>query len=111
MSDTQPISPSSSEDVYSVAEAQLGPVSQAIEETFTGLARSLSEELARASADGRRSISDLADGIIEDLARLAAQRLVAEPLQSALGSAVNRAAQSSGDRFLRSLIKRSLRNG
>jgi lambda family phage tail tape measure protein len=94
-------------DLTSAAEAQLAPVAEVIEATFTSLARNLTDELARASSDGRASIAELADGIIDDLARIAAERLVAEPLQSLFGTL---GSEASG-RAAETLFKRSLRNG
>jgi hypothetical protein len=94
-------------DLNAAAEEQLAALADMVETTFAGLARSLSDELARASSDGRASIGDLADGIIEDLARIAAERLVHDPLQQAFGDA---AAGVTG-RLSETLLKRSLRNG
>jgi hypothetical protein len=95
------------QDAAAAAEAQLAPVAEVIETTFAGLARNLADELARASSDGRASIADLADGIIEDLARIAAERLVRDPLQNAFSGA---ATEASG-RLAETLFKRSMRNG
>ncbi|MCQ8184241.1 phage tail tape measure C-terminal domain-containing protein [Parvularcula maris] len=94
-------------DLTSAAEAQLAPVAEIIETTFSSLARNLSEELARASSDGRASIAELADGIVDDLARIAAERLVREPLRNVFGTA---GAEASG-RLTETLFKRSVRNG
>lgn len=94
-------------DLSAAAAAQLEPLSQLIEATFAELGQSLGEEMARMSTEGRRSIRDLADGVIEDLARIAAQRIIRDPLEDALGSS----AQQAGSGVLRSLINRSLRNG
>lgn len=98
-------------DLSEAAAKQLKPLAALVETTFTDLARSLTDELSRASSDGRQSISDLADGIIEDLAKVAAQRLVQKPLENALGGFAEEGANKAADRLFRSLIKRSARNG
>lgn len=108
MSETTPIpTPPDTDSLVSVTEQQLQPMAQAIESTFTELSRSLTEELARASSDGRQSISDLADGIIDDLARIAAQELVRKPLENVLSGA----AEEGSSRLFRSLMKRNGRHG
>ncbi|NNU16982.1 hypothetical protein HK107_11690 [Parvularcula sp. ZS-1/3] len=87
-------------------EAQLRPVAAAIETAFSELARSLTDELERASAEGRQSMRELADGVIEDLARMASQRLIGDPLSRAFGG-----QDGKGSDIVSALIKRSMRNG
>ncbi|GGY53218.1 phage tail tape measure C-terminal domain-containing protein [Parvularcula lutaonensis] len=103
--------PPSTNDITEAATGQLEPLAALVETTFADMARNLTDELARASADGRQSISELADGIIEDLARAAAQRLIERPLENAFGQFAEEGTSKAADRLFKALMKRSARNG
>ncbi len=90
-------------DLTEAARAELEPLANLVETTFSELTQSLTQELGQAALDGRRSIADLADGIIEELARIGAESLIQGPLENIFAS--------SADPFLSTVIKRSGRNG
>lgn len=91
-------------DLAERARAELDPLADLVESTFAELSRSLTDELARASFEGRRSIADLADGVLEELARIGAERFVEKPLTDAF-------RDPASNPFLGSLMKRIGRNG
>jgi hypothetical protein len=78
--------------------------------TFTELGRSLTEELTRASTEGRQTIRDMVDGMIEDLARLAAEEIVRRPLERAVSEIFDPSDAMSGD-VVESILNRQARNG
>lgn len=88
------------------ARRALSPLSAAVEDTFTELSRSVTEELARLSVDGRLTIRGMVDEMLDDLARLAAERLIADPLRQALSGDDGVAADA-----LETILKQRLRNG
>jgi hypothetical protein len=79
-----------------------------IDAAFTELSRSVSGELARMASDSRRSVEEMVEGVIEDMARLAAERLLEDPLRGGLDGGGSR---REGSRWLDILMRRTLRNG
>ncbi|MEO1042130.1 MAG: hypothetical protein AAFX52_07550 [Pseudomonadota bacterium] len=111
MSDTEPTSGLSTDnEVVTAAAEQLGPLSELIEATFTEMSRSIEDELVRLSSDSRNVMRDMVDGILEDLTRLAAERLVSSTIDRSVGAGTQSAAETGGD-ALGDLIRRELRNG
>ncbi|MEM7517306.1 MAG: hypothetical protein AAF368_10335 [Planctomycetota bacterium] len=109
MSETQRTKAAPSEDLAAIADAQLAPLRQLVEGTFAEMGQSITEDLARVSLEGRQSMNDLVEGMLEDLARLAAERLIQDPLQNALGSFFG--GGQGADKAVGNLIKGNIRNG
>ena len=91
MSETTRAAERLGEDARRAAEAELTPLADALTETFAEVARSITEELEQAARRGRLTIQGLVDDVLADLARLATEELVREPLERALGNVVGAA--------------------
>lgn len=91
MSETTRAAERLGEDARRAAEEELAPLAEALTETFAEVGRSITEELEQAARRGRLTMQGLVDDVLADLARLAAEELVREPLERALGSVVNAA--------------------
>ncbi|MEM9286308.1 MAG: hypothetical protein AAGA39_10520 [Pseudomonadota bacterium] len=111
MSETEPIgSQETNNDLTAAAASQLEPLNALVDATFSEMSRSIEEQLLRLSTDSRLVMRDMVDGILEDLASLAAEELIRNPLESALGTGVQTGAGRDGD-ALGEVIRRGLRNG
>ncbi|MEO1658898.1 MAG: phage tail tape measure C-terminal domain-containing protein [Pseudomonadota bacterium] len=111
MSETEPIrGEDTSGDLTTIAAGQLESLNALVEATFTEMSRSVEEELARLSSGSRVVMRDMVDAILEDLTRLAAQELLSNPLERALGIAGEKGTEAGGD-AIGEALRRSLRNG
>ena len=61
------------------------PLAQLLEETFAATARSIEEELTRAARTGSFRFKEMAQGILSDLASLAADKYIRQPLEQVIG--------------------------
>ena len=88
MSETERAASALGEEARRAAEAELGPLADALTETFAEVGRSITHELEDAARRGRLTMQGLVDDVLSDLARLAAEDLVREPVERALGGVV-----------------------
>lgn len=111
MSETDPIRrPGNDSDITSIAASQLEPLNAVVEATFSEMTRSVEEQLLRLSTDSRVVMRDMVDSILDDLTRLAAEELIKNPLERALGIG-GTPLDGQGNDPVGSIIRRSFRNG
>ncbi|MEM7740052.1 MAG: phage tail tape measure C-terminal domain-containing protein [Pseudomonadota bacterium] len=111
MSDTEPtVGQTTDTELTAAAANQLGPLSELVEATFTEMSRSIEDELVRLSSDSRTVVRDMVDGILEDLTRLAAERLISSAVGRSLANGTQEGVEAGGD-VLGDLIRQELRNG
>ena len=91
MSETERTAERLGEDARRAAQAELDPLADALTETFAEVGRSITQELEEAARRGRLTMAGLVDDVLADLARLAAEELVREPLERALSGVVGAA--------------------
>ncbi len=60
------------------------PLADLLEETFARTARTIEQELTEAAKSGSLSFKTMVEEILNDLARLAAEELIREPLENAI---------------------------
>ena len=88
MSETERSAAQRGEEARRAAEAELAPLAEALTETFAEVGRSITEELEQAARHGRLTMAGLVDDVLADLARLAAEELVRQPIEQALSGAL-----------------------
>lgn len=86
-------------------QTALAPLNDAVEASFVELSQSVAEQLARLSFDSRQSMEDMVEGILADLARLAAQRAIGSIFDQPFTE--RQAATSALD----SILRGGVRNG
>lgn len=108
MSETQRAATALGDDARRAAEAELGPLADALTDTFAEVGRSITRELDEAARRGRLTMAGLVDDVLADLARLAAEDLVRAPIERALGGVVG-TAFGTDQRFDRSRAQEASR--
>lgn len=73
------------DEMARLVEEDLNPLAENVEKVFRGIGRSITDELGSAAERGRISIRGLVNSVLEDLTRLAADSLIRQPLEGALG--------------------------
>ncbi|WP_306251003.1 phage tail tape measure C-terminal domain-containing protein [Parvularcula sp. IMCC14364] len=85
MSETSPTPDSAAtQELTRAIREEMLPLADLLEETFTRTARHIEEELATAAKNGSLSFRSMTEEILNDLARLAAEELVREPIENAI---------------------------
>lgn len=69
------------------ADTDFEAVSERAAQTFETAGRRIEQALVRAAITGELSFHDMAEAILRDLARIAVQQLITDPLQTVLGTA------------------------
>ena len=77
----------SGEALEALADGPAQRAAEAIEAVFERTGRSIEDNLERAARHGEASFARLTESILRDLARLAAEQLIAKPLDGFLASA------------------------
>ncbi len=77
------------EALEALAEGPAQRAAEAIEAVFERTGRSIEDNLERAARNGEASFARLTESILRDLARLAAEQLIAKPLDGFLASALD----------------------
>ena len=73
-----------------VVESEILPITTLLEDSFARLSRSIERELARAARQGALDFKEMVDNILLDLARLATNRLIRDPLENLFTGAVDK---------------------
>ena len=95
------------------------PLAEIMEEAFGRAAKTIEEEMAKAAKSGSLSFKAMVEEILNDLARLAAEELVRQPLEQAIlqilgGEGQGASAPPSSTQLsdtLAAMIQRAGRNG
>ncbi len=88
-------------EISRLAREEIAPAAALIEDAFSGAARVIERDLARAARSGSLSMRDLARSIVNDLKRLAIDSFIRKPIEGLLTSALSGAfggARFSGGR-------------
>lgn len=72
------------EELETMIREELAPAAAELEEVFRVMARSIEDELEKAARKGAFSMKTMVQEILNDLAKLAAEKIIREPLQNAL---------------------------
>lgn len=74
-----------STDMERTVNDELLPLAELLQETFEATARSIEEELERAARTGTFRFREMTQDILNDLATLAADRYIRQPLEELIG--------------------------
>ncbi|MCI5044185.1 MAG: hypothetical protein MRY72_05755 [Aquisalinus sp.] len=83
------------DDLTRTIREEMLPLADLLEETFARTARTIEEELATAARNGSISFRTMTEEILNDLARLAAEELVREPIENAILRVLGQGAGST----------------
>lgn len=76
-------------EIARVARDDIAPAAALIEEAFSGAARAIERDLARAARSGSLSMKSLAQSILSDLKRVAIDSFIRKPIENLLFSALS----------------------
>ncbi|MGV6800755.1 MAG: phage tail tape measure C-terminal domain-containing protein [bacterium] len=73
-------------ELEQIIREDIAPATELLQETFSTLANTIEDELERAARRGELSMKRMVQEILNDLAKLAAQKIIREPLQNAINT-------------------------
>jgi len=78
-----------SAEISRIARDEIAPAALFIEDAFSGAARAIERDLARAARSGSLSLKSLARSIVNDLKRVAIDSFIRKPIEGLLFSALS----------------------